>query len=528
MRYLLVAILLFQIGVSTALAQTDTSSFFIRVFGGADTQSPTTPVLTSALPVSLNQVDITWSTASDNHMLSGYVLFRGGVAIATTTLTSFSDTGLTASTSYSYFVRAFDGAFNYSSSSNAIIAITLSQAIPSVERSDAGGTATKVVLNNLIVTPSQSSAVLLAQVARPARFEIRWGRSGSYELGYTVNDVFTRSYKTTLTGLVPNTRYQYEVIGYTIRGTATVLKRGNFMTLGAPDFSVPANVSQLTAIVSGRDVALRWNPPPEDYKQVRMVRNHLRFPAHLEDGVVIYQGTETSLTDRDALKDNSPVYYTVFVIDTVGNVSSGAVARVYYIDENAIASAGPAQPPLHNGGLTHGQPSQSASTSPNVSPETKIPTLDDIFLRQKNQEQSFAYSEVILDAETSFLISIPKAAVSENLKTIIASLTDPSDSRQSYSFILRLNKDNTAYEAVLSALNMEGQSRMIVDIYDYESLVVATYQKTILFKRFEHIQPTVFPDLFIKKILTAAPFAAVGLVLFLLLFILLRSGRKSL
>lgn len=526
MRQILLLALIFQLSSGAALAQTDTSSFYVRVFGGEDTEAPTTPVLSSVTATASTQVDVAWTTATDNFLVSGYVVYRDGLPLATTTLTSYSDTGVVASTTYSYFVTAFDPSFNYSSSSNSLATTTPNPPVTPPQTGDPdGGTSARVVLDDLTIVPDITFAKLSLETARPARFEIRWGRTDSYELGYTVTDSYVRSYATTLTGLQPGTRYQYEVIGYTPLGTATTLQRGNFSTLSRDDVLAPANVSQLQAIAQGSDVLLTYKPPVEDYSYIRVVRSHLRFPTYLDDGVVVYQGKDTNITDRDALKEYSPAYYTVFVIDAAGNVSSGAVARVYYLEQEAVPDSEPAQPPIHNGGTQNGQVPPSASTSPALPVGTRMPGLAEIFLQQDNDLQSFAAQTIVLDADRPFVISIPKDAISINLKTIIVSLTDPADSRQSYSFILRLNNDGTAYEAVLSALNREGQSRFVVDIYDYESLVVATYQKTITFGKVENELTPVFPDLLIENSRTILPVAA-GIVFSALLFLLFKLRRR--
>jgi hypothetical protein len=83
------------------------------VVGGEDTEAPTTPTLLSAIPTAATQIDLVWSTSTDNVIVSGYVLFRDSVIVATTSQTSYLDTGLTASTTYSYEVYAFDGFFKY-------------------------------------------------------------------------------------------------------------------------------------------------------------------------------------------------------------------------------------------------------------------------------------------------------------------------------------------------------------------------------------------------------------------------------
>jgi hypothetical protein len=127
------------------------------------------------------------------------------------------------------------------------------------------------------------------------------------------------------------------------------------------------------------------------------------------------------------------------------------------------------------------------------------------------------------------LLSIPKSAVSDNLKTIIASLTNPSDSRQIYSFMLRINKDQTAYEAVLPPTMLEGKSRLIIDIYDYESLIVANYQKTLEFKRGDIVAETpIFPDKIIKTFSNHGWMLALPLILFMVLVLLYRRRRQPL
>ena len=105
MRIIALSFCIFFCGVfSTASAQDATSEFNIRVFGGSDTQPPTTPTLLSATAISPTQVDLSWTPSTDNFILSGYVVTRGSSTIATTTLTTYSDTGLSASTTYEYSV----------------------------------------------------------------------------------------------------------------------------------------------------------------------------------------------------------------------------------------------------------------------------------------------------------------------------------------------------------------------------------------------------------------------------------------
>lgn len=86
----------------------------------ADTTPPTTPTGLSAPTVTATQVQLSWSASTDDVGVAGYTVYRGGVSIGTSTVTSFSDTTVAPSTAYSYTVDAFDAAGNHSAQSTAL------------------------------------------------------------------------------------------------------------------------------------------------------------------------------------------------------------------------------------------------------------------------------------------------------------------------------------------------------------------------------------------------------------------------
>jgi chitodextrinase len=89
-----------------------------------DTQAPTAPSSLSAAAASATQINLSWTASTDNVSVTGYRIERCQGAIATPTTTSYSDTGLTAATSYSYRVRATDAAGNLSTHSSTASATT--------------------------------------------------------------------------------------------------------------------------------------------------------------------------------------------------------------------------------------------------------------------------------------------------------------------------------------------------------------------------------------------------------------------
>src|SRR5277367_2737467 len=97
----------------------------------ADTTPPTAPTNLTATAASTAQINLAWTASTDNVGVTEYKVERCSgaacanfVQIATPTATTFNDTGLTASTSYSYRVRANDAAGNNSGYSNTASATT--------------------------------------------------------------------------------------------------------------------------------------------------------------------------------------------------------------------------------------------------------------------------------------------------------------------------------------------------------------------------------------------------------------------
>jgi chitinase len=97
--------------------------------GGGDTTPPTVPGTLSSPSKTSTSVSLAWgaSTDSGGSGLAGYRVFRGSTQIAQITGTTYTDTGRTPSTTYTYTVRAYDNAGNQSAASNQISVTTNAQ-----------------------------------------------------------------------------------------------------------------------------------------------------------------------------------------------------------------------------------------------------------------------------------------------------------------------------------------------------------------------------------------------------------------
>src|SRR5439155_2299778 len=74
----------------------------------------------TATPVSNSQMKLTWKASTHNVGVQGYKVLRNGSVIATVTVTTFQDSGLTPKTAYTYTVQAFDAAGNTSAQSASV------------------------------------------------------------------------------------------------------------------------------------------------------------------------------------------------------------------------------------------------------------------------------------------------------------------------------------------------------------------------------------------------------------------------
>ncbi|MCP3142789.1 PQQ-dependent sugar dehydrogenase [Pyxidicoccus xibeiensis] len=92
-----------------------------------DTQPPTVPTGVTAT-ASGTSVTVSWTASTDNQGVTAYDVFRGGVKVGTVSGsppgTSFSDSGLSPNTAYSYAVLARDAQGNASARSSAVTVTT--------------------------------------------------------------------------------------------------------------------------------------------------------------------------------------------------------------------------------------------------------------------------------------------------------------------------------------------------------------------------------------------------------------------
>jgi chitodextrinase len=95
----------------------------------ADTTAPTAPTSLTASGTTETSTNLSWTASTDNVGVTGYDVYQNSSLIgSTTTAISFAVSGLTASTAYTFSVKAKDAAGNISASSNTVNITTLTPA----------------------------------------------------------------------------------------------------------------------------------------------------------------------------------------------------------------------------------------------------------------------------------------------------------------------------------------------------------------------------------------------------------------
>lgn len=450
---------------SIPLVHGATTNFVARTLVGSDTTPPSVPAGLTATPVATSQINLLWGTSTDDYLLSGYQVFRDDVQIATTTSAFYEDTGLVASTTYTYFITAFDSFNNFSASSSPVSTTTLASTTPPVATSTPtgpryGSRAPRVEILSLQVIPTETGAYIRYETSEYIRSLVRWGVTSSYEAGGSKEGSFRVLHELVLSDLRPDTRYRFSIEGEDSRGRQVSLGEHGFKTLPSVDRTPPGVVTGLTLVKEGNDVHLSWdNPTDADFSHVRIVRSDRFYPSTEVDGWVVYEGGGEGAVDDEVVLPNTRLYYAVFAYDETGNISAGAVAMLRI-------------PPI--GG---------EETPPTGTTSEPLPPIDvafsDLEFFQDNVKIPVTGNTVTLDGARHITIAMPYRVLPEHLKTVLVRIVPVHDPEKELSFILRVNDAKTAYTARLAPFGVSGTFTVHVSVFDFETKEVGTLRGTL-------------------------------------------------
>jgi uncharacterized repeat protein (TIGR03806 family) len=284
-----------------------------------DVTPPTTPMNVVATAQSASAIRITWSASTDDSGIFGYSVFRDGGAtpIAMVTATNYTDNGLTASTLYTYTVRAVDNspAANVSALSTAASATT--QATPPPV-----DTTPPTVPSNVTAVPQSSTSVLVSWAASTdmgagvAGYHV-YRNGGATPIATVAMPGFTD------TGLTGGVTYTYSVSAFDAAPIPNTSAQSPAVNATPPDTTAPSVPSNVTAVPqSSTTVLVSWAASTDAGSGVagyRVFRDG--------GGTPIATVTTTNYTDT-GLTGGTTYSYRVSAIDnaTPANVSALSTA----------------------------------------------------------------------------------------------------------------------------------------------------------------------------------------------------------
>src|SRR5882762_5737862 len=189
-------------------ASTQSASASATTQAAPDTTAPSVPGGLTAAAASSSQINLSWSASSDNVGVTGYRVYRAGTLLATLgAVTTYQNTGLTPSTSFSYTVQALDAAGNPSAQSASASATT--QAAPDTTAPSVPGGLTAVAASSSQINLSWSASTDNVGVTGYKVF-----RNG-------VQIATTSALTYTNTGLLPATTYSFAVAAFDAAGNSS-------------------------------------------------------------------------------------------------------------------------------------------------------------------------------------------------------------------------------------------------------------------------------------------------------------------
>ncbi|CAN7753374.1 family 14 glycosylhydrolase [Paenibacillus sp. LjRoot56] len=282
---------------------------------GIDTTAPSIPTNVASTSKTDTSISLSWSASTDAVGVTGYEIWRNGVKIATTASTSYTNSGLTANTAYSYTIKAYDAAGNLSTDSAALSVTTnptpvgnsvtvyykKGYATPYIHYRPAGGT----------WTTAPGTAMPNSELSGYAKISITIGTASQLEA------VFNNGSGTWDNNNSQNYLFNVGTWTFTPSSTGGV---GN-ITAGLPqgvDTTAPSTPTNLASTSkTDTSISLSWSASTDTVGVTgyEIWRN----------GVKIATTATTSYTNSGLIA-NTAYSYTVKAYDAAGNLSADSAA----------------------------------------------------------------------------------------------------------------------------------------------------------------------------------------------------------
>jgi|GEM_PF-669940 len=270
-----------------------------------DTQAPSAPTNLAASNITQSGLTLNWTAATDNVGVIGYDVYRDGTKINSSlvTTTTYSVTGLTASTAYQFFVQAKDAAGNTSANNNTINVTTPDTQAPT--------TPVNLASSNLTQTSFTLTWTASTDNVGVAGYDI-------YQDDVKINSTIVTTTSHAVTGLTANTTYTFFVQAKDAAGNSANSAVLNVTTLPPPDIQAPTAPSNLASSnLTQNAVTLSWDPATDNVAVTGydVYRNNVKVNSSLVTGLTYNATGLTALTAYD---------FYVIAHDAAGNSSAAS------------------------------------------------------------------------------------------------------------------------------------------------------------------------------------------------------------
>ena len=314
--------------------------------GPADTTPPTAPSGLVATANGSSGINLTWTASTDNVAVTGYRVERCQGAgcnnfaqVGTPSGTTFADSGLLASTSYSYRVRATDAAGNLSGYSNVSSATTAAAADTTPPTAPSGLVATANGSSGINLTWTASTDNVAVTGYRVERCQGA-GCNNFAQVGTPSGTTFADS------GLLASTSYSYRVRATDAAGNLSGYSNvSSATTAAAADTTPPTAPSGLVATANGSSgINLTWTASTDNVA-VTGYRVERCQGAGCNNFAQVGTPSGTTFADSGLLASTS-YSYRVRATDAAGNLSGYS-----NVSSATTAAAADTTPPTAPSGL---------------------------------------------------------------------------------------------------------------------------------------------------------------------------------
>jgi hypothetical protein len=279
---------------------------------------------------------------------------------------------------------------------------------------------------------------------------------------------------------IADATYYYSVIAVDTNGNYSLPARATVTV----DTTPPSAPTGFTAVQSGSNINLSWTNPGSDFASATIRRSTSTYPTSVTDGLSVASGL-TGTTRTDAGLADGVYYYSIFALDSFGNISARSEATVTLDTVVPVISISTPVTSFTNdstpvfsfnsskaGTITYGGSCSSATGSASIG-------LNNITLNALSDGQYSNCTILVTDnlANASILLSIPTFTVDTQAPVLvkISDVSSPSvlvNARFSFS-----STEQGTYN--ISGCSNSGSSGVGVNTVGFSGLAAGVYNCTL-------------------------------------------------